>query len=121
MPCREPVLPHPCGRLVHWFVGQLERTPVRSGNNHPLAVLCGCHLSDCLYAIVRIHVDSSHKPTWLVGADWQNRQVKWPELPGNRAEFGMKGRVAGEENRSILTAKRPAAPQGLIASAKCSA
>jgi len=84
-----PLVSHARWRLVHRFVGQLERTPVGSGDDEPLAFLCFFQLSERLHGIFRIHVNGTHEPTWLVSSDRQNRDIYRPAPGSNGAEFRM--------------------------------
>jgi len=62
----------------------------------------------------RIHVHGLDEPTWLVGADWQERQVHRTEAVVDSAEHRGVRRVPREIDSSPSTCQKKPAPQRAI-------
>src|SRR4051812_7001063 len=116
-----PGVAHSDRRLVHRFVGQLERSPVRGNQSESLADLLRVQVVHRLHAILGVHVNGAHKPAWVVSSDGHYSEVERSGPRRNFSEGGMQRRVAAEQNRVPPGTDGPATPQSPVTPAQRSA
>src|SRR5215471_7313841 len=68
-----------------------------------------------LHRLLRIHVDVPHEPPWLIGADRQQRKIRFAETRPDRREMRTVAAVAGEKDPPLTDRQHEAAPQRAIA------
>src|SRR5207253_8415133 len=92
-------------RLVHPLRRQLKRAVVHGETAARAEIEVGLH------RFRRIHVDVFHEPTWLVGADGEQRKIDRREPRGDLAEMGAIAGIAGKEHAAPAGLDQESAPR----------
>src|SRR6185369_8422681 len=112
----DPRCAGPPRRLVHCFIGELECTPMDRDHG------ARAEQPECVDGFFRIHVEITHEPARLIGADGEQRRIERPVARADRLEFRMKTGVPREVDAPAAgVTDGISAPQRVAPVAECTA
>src|SRR6185436_6119549 len=105
---RYAVLCQRLGELARWLVeqlvGQAKSPPMHGHRVARMQILLRAH------CFLGIGMHYAHEPAWLVGADWQHRQVDGAEALADVGQVGRVTEVAAEEKTQSRMFDDPGSP-----------